>query len=50
MSYSLLKKVIDSGKYIKADILTKLDAYLLFGKISIEQYDELTIIILGKEE
>jgi len=48
MSYELLKKVINGGSYNVADILSKLDAYLLFGKITPTQYDELTILIAEK--
>ena len=39
--YDLLKLKIKSGKYDKEDMMQKLDVYLLKGRISIDQYNEL---------
>lgn len=41
MIYNLVKKLILRGAYDKDDLLNKLDAYLLFGRITQAQYDEL---------
>lgn len=41
MIYNLLKKLILRGDYNKEDLLNKMDTYLLFGRITQEQYNEL---------
>lgn len=41
MAYKLMKVIILRGGYDKQDIMDKLDAYLAFGRISLEQYNEL---------
>ena len=45
MAYRLLKKVILSGGYDRADILEKLDVYYGFDRITKEQYEELISLI-----
>lgn len=45
MTYKLMKKVIDSGKYDKADMYAKLDVYLAFNRITTEQYNELAALL-----
>ncbi len=40
--YNMLKLVIDRGRYDYDDMKAKLDAYLLSGSITVEQYNELT--------
>jgi len=50
MIYTLLKRVILSGNYDKADILNKLDIYLFYGRITEEQYMELVALVNGTEE
>lgn len=49
MAYKLIKMVILRGDYIPQEILDKLDAFLAFNRITIEQYKELTAIIAGTE-
>lgn len=41
MIYNLLKGVITSVNYDKIDITNKLDVFLLFNRITEEQYQEL---------
>ncbi len=41
MAYKLMKAVILRGGYDKQEIMDKLDAYLAFGRITIEEYKEL---------
>lgn len=42
MIYTLLKNKITRGTYDKEDLKNKMDTYLLFGRITEEQYTELT--------
>lgn len=48
MSYKLLKKVIGRGNFVREDMLAKLDAYLLFDRITLEQYNELAAMTTGE--
>lgn len=41
LTYISCKKVIESGNYIKEDMLQKLDVFLLKNRITTEQYEEL---------
>ena len=41
MTYGYCKKIIAGGNYKKADMLDKLDVFLLAGRISDEEYKEL---------
>lgn len=43
--YNVCKKLILSGNYDKADMVKKLDIYLLKDRITEEQYNELQEII-----
>ena len=43
--YELLKRTITTGNYEKADIQNKLDVFFAVGRITQEQYLELTEII-----
>ena len=49
MAYKLMKLVILRGGYDKAEIMDKLDAYLAFGRITTEQYEELAALVNGQE-
>lgn len=40
-TYDLCKLKIKRGKYVKSDMQNKLDAFLLSGSLTREQYDEL---------
>lgn len=42
MTYNLCKKLIQLGNCDKADMLNKLDVFLLNNRITQEQYTELT--------
>lgn len=46
--YELLKRMITTGNYEKADIQNKLDVFFAVGRITQEQYLELTEIINPK--
>lgn len=45
MTYGYCKKIIAGGNYDKADMLDKLDVFLLAGRITDEQYKELVALI-----
>ncbi len=45
MTYEYCKKIILSGDYDKAQMLDKLDVFLLADRITREQYEELTGVI-----
>ena len=40
-TYNSCKKLIESGNYIKEDMLQKLDLFLLKNRITMENYTEL---------
>lgn len=44
-TYGLCKKLIANGNYDKADMLDKLDVFLLAGRITDEQYKDLVALI-----
>lgn len=46
MAYKLAKIVIMRGGYDKQEMMDKLDAYLAFGRITPEQYNELMGMIV----
>lgn len=39
--YDVLKRVIARGGYDAADIQGKMDVFLLYNRLTVEQYDEL---------
>lgn len=39
--YEILKRVIARGGYDAADLMAKMDVYLLYDRLSTEQYDEI---------
>ncbi len=41
MTFARLKKIITNGTYKKEDMLNKMDVFLLAGRISDVQYQEL---------
>ena len=41
MTYTYCKKIIENGKYNKAEMLDKLDVFLLNNRITDAQYNEL---------
>lgn len=41
MTFARLKKIITNGTYNKEDMLNKMDVFLLAGRISDAQYQEL---------
>lgn len=41
MTYKLIKRMIDRGDYERADMIDKMDVFLLAGRITTEQYTEL---------
>ena len=45
MIYTLLKNKITHGTYDKEDLKNKMDTYLLFGRITEEQYTELAAML-----
>lgn len=50
MAYKLIKVVILRGGYDKQEIMDKLDAYLAFGRITLEQYNELAKLVNGEKK
>lgn len=49
MTYGYCKKIIASGRYVKADMLDKMDVFLLANRITQEQYNELVDLINSQE-
>ncbi|MCC8161030.1 MAG: hypothetical protein LIO53_06975 [Oscillospiraceae bacterium] len=45
MTYGYLKKIIAKGNYDADDLMNKLDVFLLAGRITDEQYKELSGLI-----
>ena len=45
MTYNYCKKIITRGNYNKYDMLDKLDVFLLAGRITDEQYKELSAMM-----
>jgi len=52
MTFARLKKIITNGAYNKEDMLNKMDVFLLAGRISDAQYQELVGMMdaVGMEE
>lgn len=48
MVYKLMKRIIESGKYDAVDMQTKLDVYYAYGRITQEEYEELSAMIAEK--
>ena len=46
--YYMLSRLIEEGMYQENDILNKLDAFFLYGEITLEQYYELVRLIVGE--
>lgn len=46
--YELLKRMITTGNYEKADMQNKLDVFFMVGRITQDQYLELTGLITPK--
>ena len=50
MIFSLLSRKIESGKFIRNDILNKMDVYLLNDRITEEDYSELVKLMNAREK
>lgn len=50
MAYKLIKVVILRGGYDEKEIMDKLDAYLAFNRITLEQYHELAKLVEGENK
>lgn len=46
--YTMLKTKITRGNYDKADLLKKMDVFLLCDRITAEQYEELVKLMEGE--
>ncbi len=44
-TYTMLKAKITQGTYDRADLLKKMDVYLMFDRITAEQYEELAALM-----
>ena len=49
MVYNMLKTKITQGTYDKDDVLKKMDVYLMFNRITSEQYEELAKLMEAAE-
>ena len=49
MIYNAIKIVINGGNYNREDMLNNMDFYLLKGRISQKQYEELEALMLVSE-
>lgn len=47
MTYGYCKKIISRGNYDKADMLDKLDVFLLAGRLTDDEYKELVNMMEG---
>ncbi len=45
MTYRLIKRIIAKGNYDKDDLMSKMDIFLLAGRITEEEYKELVDLI-----
>ena len=45
MTYTICKRLILNGSYVKEDMLVKLDVFLLNNRITQDQYEELIEMI-----
>lgn len=45
MTYTYCKKIIENGKYDKADMMNKLDIFLLNNRITEAEYKDLFTLI-----
>lgn len=50
MIYNISKNLIEAGRYEKEDMANKLDVFLMFDRITIEQYQELLELMNPVEE
>lgn len=50
MTYRLVKRIIAKGNYDKDELMDKLDVFLLAGRITDEQYKELTEMMKDGEQ
>lgn len=48
MTYKLLKRIIESGNYVRDDVQNKMDVFLMFNRIGQEQYAELQLAMGGE--
>lgn len=49
-TYKLAKSIIEKGNYEYADMMKKLDVFLLGERITLEQYNELTGIMNAQQQ
>lgn len=49
MTYKLLKRIIENGKFDKTDIQNKMDVFLTFNRITEDEYAELHLAMGGNE-
>ncbi len=45
MAYNVMKRIIERGGYDKADVMDKLDTFYAAGRMTTEQYNELTAMV-----
>lgn len=50
MTYALCKKLIANGKYDKNELINKLDVFLLAGRITEQEYKELTALVNSEQD
>lgn len=48
MIYNLLKSKIERGNFVREDLITKMDVYLLNDRITQENYTELVALMDAK--
>lgn len=46
MIYNMAKNLITGGRYEKEDMTNKLDVFLMFDRITVEQYQELLELMI----
>jgi len=45
MTYKVCKRLIQNGNYEKEDMLIKLDVFLLAGRLTTDEYNELVSLL-----
>jgi hypothetical protein len=43
--YDVIKRMIARGGYDAADLQNKMDVFMLYGRMTVEQYDELMALM-----
>lgn len=45
MAYKVMKKLIQNGRYVKSDVMSKLDVFLAVDQLTVAEYTELVELV-----